>query len=111
MPKIRFNKQLKQLEEAADKIIKKNALKFHADIVGAWPVALINSQDSKGAWIKPVKEGNWYVVKNTAHYSPILWQGRTNSGSGMRGSLQLPMGGSPILNRTVQRIKKDFKDM
>lgn len=106
MPKIRFNKQRKQLEDAADAIVKKNALVFHADIVVAWPV---DTGFSKEAWAKPVKEGTSWVVANRVTYSSILWQGRTNSGDGMRGSVQLPMGGSPILNRTIQRIKKDFK--
>ena len=111
MPKIRFNKQQKQLEQSADNIIKRNALIFHAEIVAAWPVALINSQGSKSAWAKPIKDGMSWVIGNNFSYSPILWRGRINTGKGMTGSLQLPMGGSPILNRTVQRIKKDFKAM
>ncbi len=109
MPKVRFNKQSKQLEEYANDIIKRNALIFHAEIVAAWPVALINSQGSKGAWAKPIKDGMSWVVGNNFSYAPILCRGRINTGRGMTGSLQMPMGGSPILNRTIQRIKKDFK--
>lgn len=108
MPKVRFNKQLSELEKASDKIIKRNALIFHAEIVAAWPV---DTGFSKGAWVKPIKEGTSWVVSNSITYSPILWRGRINTGKGMTGSLQLPMGGSPILNRTIQRIKKDFKAM
>jgi len=106
MQKIRFNKQLKQLTDSADKIIKKNALGFYTDIVIAWPV---DTGYSKGAWQKPIKNGTAWVVTNNITYSPILWMGRINTGSGMKGSVQLPNGGSPILNRTIIRMRKDFK--
>ncbi len=108
MPKVRFNKQSKQLEEYANDVIKRNALIFHAEIVAAWPV---DTGFSKSAWQKPIRDGVSWVVANSITYSPILWHGRINTGRGMTGSLQMPMGGSPILNRTIQRIKKDFKAM
>ena len=111
MPKVKFNKQLKQLEDYSDGVIKRNALIFHTEIVAAWPVALINSQGSKGAWAKPIKDGMSWVIGNNFSYAPILWRGRINVGGKDTGSYQLRMGGSPILNRTIQRIKKDFKAM
>ncbi len=109
MSKIRFKIQLKEIDKAVDTEIRKAALGFHSDIVRSWPVALINSQDSKGAWVKPIKEDDGYVVTNRAHYSPILWRGVHTINGKKYGSEQMTQGGIPILNNSIAILKKRLK--
>ena len=109
MQKINFTKQFKQLSKSADKIIKEEALSFHANIVRIWAVAPFNSQDSRGKWIKPQRVPRGYKVVNTAPYAPILWIGRHNINGVTYGSEQMPQGGVPTLNNTINAIKNRMR--
>lgn len=84
-----------RINNNVSRIVKNTAMEFNADIISAWPVAPVNSQNSKGKWtIKDVNNFRWDVA-NSAGYSGILFQGRI----GNRGSYQLEAGGYPILEQ------------
>ena len=86
----------------ADKIVNKNAMRFHSDISLAWPVA---TGFSRSMWSISQPSKNVYWVKNPVEYSAVLWAGRI----GNKGSWQLEHGGDPILHATRVRMMNDFK--
>ncbi len=106
MSKIKFKIQLKEIDKAVDTEIRKAALAFYNDIERSWPV---DTGDSKGAWVKPIKEDNGYVVTNRMHYSPILWRGRHQINGKWYGSLQMAQGGVPIYNNSIAILRQRLK--
>lgn len=101
MPKITFKKQFNQINDAVDREIKKASLAFHGNIVKAWPV---DTGYSVSSWEVPEKINGGYMIKNPVSYSPVLWLGLHDVNGVTYGSAQMPFGGAPILNSTINTL-------
>jgi len=106
MPKVNFRRQLAQIDSAIDKEIKSAAIVFHSSIKTAWPK---DTGFSKDMWMPPIKIEDGYEVYNPVSYSPILWYGRHDIGGRSYGSEQMPNGGAPILDATLDIMLSRIK--
>lgn len=107
--KVDFSKFSKSVQRNADKIIHKNALEFHSNIVEAYPVDTGHAMHS---WEAPKKVAPMtYEVRNNVKYAHVLWLGRSFRDGQMRGSEQMPNGGYPIWFRTQRKIANDLKGL
>ena len=100
-----FNNFTDEIEEE----FRSSSLMVYDDIQSASPTALVNSQGSKKAWIKPKFSANGmsFTISNPADYMEILYFGRrVDPGTGkMQGSLQLPDGFEPIIDKWFRDTK------
>jgi len=106
---IRFNRQTKQLLDKTDQIVKEHAVKFHRKIVEAYPV---DTGLARAGWEAPknTSQYEWTVVNNI-DYAGVLWLGRHEVGGKVYGSLQMPRGGTPILQSVVNAMQKKLKGL
>ena len=87
-------------------IVNSEALKLMSDLVDTSPV---DTGHFKSSW-SIARNGKWsWSIRNRASYANVLSIGRVFDGGQMRGSLQMPNGIAPLLQKTSKNIEARSK--
>ncbi len=97
---------LTKIEKELMDIVRSEALGLNADLISASPV---DTGHFKASW-SISRSGKWsWSIRNRASYADVLSIGRVFDGGQMRGSLQMPNGIAPLLQRTSKNIEARSK--
>jgi len=98
---------LQELEDQANRLIAKFAADLYAELVRRTPV---DSGQLKSAWeMTKVAEG--WLLSNNMNYASFIFNGRRVIDGHTLGSLQLPDGVFPILQRFNNELNRQLQEL